>query len=137
MVIQVPNQIPSTNINIIVDSHPVPIKSDGRVELSYPFNSIHSINIPDNIQIDKRNREKFVEWIDGNTSNQRQIVLTNNLEINPVYKTQYYLTVNSSVGGIGNPQGSGWYDKGTNANFSVTSPAGLLMTKEFDHWQGS
>jgi hypothetical protein len=138
MVMQLPSQISITSGKILVDSHPASVKNDGSLEMTFPFNSVHSITTPDSIEIDKGYREKFVKWIDGNTSNPRQIVLTNNLQIDPMYKTQYYLSVNSSDGaGIGNPQGSGWYDKGTNANFSVSSPAGFLMTKEFDHWQGS
>ena len=36
-----------------------------------------------------------------------------------VYVPQYYLKVDSA---FGNPQGSGWYDMGVNANFSVSSP---------------
>jgi hypothetical protein len=35
------------------------------------------------------------------------------------YKTQYYLTVASSYG---NPAGQGWYDAGSTATFTVTSP---------------
>jgi hypothetical protein len=58
------------------------------------------------------------------------------LEIQPIYKTQYYLSVNSSDGGLGNPHGSGWFDKGSNVNFSVTSPTGFLLSQELDHWQG-
>jgi hypothetical protein len=55
------------------------------------------------------------------------------------YVTQYLLTV---VSPVGNPQGSGWYDAGSSAIFSVTSPAtegimGMLGGKHiFDRWSG-
>ncbi len=39
--------------------------------------------------------------------------------ITATWKTQYYLTVNSVRG---DPQGAGWYDEGTTASWSVTSP---------------
>jgi hypothetical protein len=55
--------------------------------------------------------------------------------INVAYSTQYYLKVNSQYG---DPQGSGWYEKGANANFSVSSPVyDYLATKHaLTGWTG-
>jgi len=39
-----------------------------------------------------------------------------------LWKTQYYLTVNSVYG---TPSGAGWYDAGTTANWSVNSPVSV------------
>jgi hypothetical protein len=44
------------------------------------------------------------------------------------YKTQYYLTVNSAYG---SPAGAGWYDSGSTASFSVTSPAADGTGKQY------
>jgi len=52
-----------------------------------------------------------------------------------VFKIRYYLTVNSP-GGLGNPQGSGYYDAGYTAQFSLTSPQGYLIQQVFVQWQG-
>lgn len=44
---------------------------------------------------------------------------------------QYYLTVHSEYG---DPDGEGWYDEGTTASFSVTSPAGFTIQPVFAVW---
>ena len=49
------------------------------------------------------------------------------------YSTQYQLVVNSPYG---NPQGSGYYDAGTPAQFSVTTPSGFPIQQVFVQWQG-
>jgi len=51
------------------------------------------------------------------------------------YSTQYLLTVNSP-GGLGNPQGGGYYDAGSTAQFSVSSPVGVLVQQVFVRWTG-
>jgi hypothetical protein len=51
------------------------------------------------------------------------------------YTTQYLLTVNSP-NGLGTPQGGGYYDAGSTAKFSVTSPEGYLIQQVFVQWQG-
>ncbi|MDY6917264.1 MAG: S8 family peptidase [Chloroflexota bacterium] len=49
------------------------------------------------------------------------------------YRTQHYLTVNSRYG---DPTGDGWYDEGTAATVSVTSPVGTIVRKVFTGWSG-
>jgi len=49
------------------------------------------------------------------------------------YTTQYQLVVDSLYG---NPQGSGYYDAGSTAQFSVTTPVGFPIQKIFVQWQG-
>lgn len=49
------------------------------------------------------------------------------------YSTQYELVVNSPYG---NPQGAGFYDAGTPAQFSVTTPSGFPLQQVFVQWQG-
>jgi len=48
------------------------------------------------------------------------------------FKVQHELTVRSE---LGDPQGSGWYDEGSVATFSVTSPANLGI-HVFERWTG-
>ena len=54
------------------------------------------------------------------------------------YQLQYYLTV-SSPNNWGNPQGAGWYNAGSSATFSVTSPVstGNGQQEVFASWSGS
>lgn len=49
------------------------------------------------------------------------------------YTTQYQLIVNSAYG---NPQGSGYYDAGSTAQFSVTTPVGFPIQQVFVQWTG-
>jgi hypothetical protein len=49
------------------------------------------------------------------------------------YTTQYQLVVDSPYG---DPQGSGFYDSGSTAQFSVTSPTGFLIQQVFVKWEG-
>jgi hypothetical protein len=55
--------------------------------------------------------------------------------IRVAYTPQYYLKVDSS---FGNPQGSGWYDEGVSANFSVSSPTydNLAAKHTLTGWTG-
>ncbi|HOJ31172.1 MAG TPA: FG-GAP-like repeat-containing protein [bacterium] len=60
--------------------------------------------------------------LDGNTVNGQtsvDVTMDGDHVLTWNWKTQYYLTVNSVRG---NPQGEDWYDAGTTANWSVTSP---------------
>lgn len=51
------------------------------------------------------------------------------------YQIQYQLIVDSPTG-LGNPQGAGYYDAGSTAQFGVNSPTGLLVQQAFVQWQG-
>jgi len=54
------------------------------------------------------------------TTNEVTFNLQENSTLTWNWKTQHYLTVESAQD---DPQGEGWYDEGTTANWSVTSPA--------------
>jgi hypothetical protein len=80
----------------------------------------------------------FVNWVvDGAAQNGTQLSITMNGPHNAIaeYKTQYLLTVNSP-NGLGNPKGGGYYDAGSTAPFSVTSPQGYFIQQVFVQWQG-
>jgi hypothetical protein len=71
--------------------------------------------------IDKSNQEKdlFKGWnVDGSQVTGSTVTLTMNMPhtAKAVYQVQYYVDVRS---GIGQPQGSGWYDQGSTATISV------------------
>jgi len=86
-------------------------------------------------------RAIFRSWSGNYSSKDAQIsvLMDSPKHILAQYVTQYLLTV---VSPVGNPQGSGWYDAGSSAIFSVTSPAtegimGMLGGKHiFDRWSG-
>jgi hypothetical protein len=53
------------------------------------------------------------------TNISQTVTMNNPITETAVWATQYYLDVSSSYG---NPSGQGWYNSGTSATFSVTSP---------------
>jgi len=106
----------------------------------WELNSSHIVQVDPIIQLRTGVRYVFSEWSDGSRMASRTIEASENATILARYKTQYLLTVNSSVG---SPQGSGWYDEGSTARFSVTSSqpvegltGALGGVYVFDHWSG-
>jgi len=80
----------------------------------------------------------FKDWeVDGVPQSGNPITLTLDKQHTAVakYVVQYQLIVDSP-GGQGNPQGSGFYDTGSTAQFSVTSPVGFLVQQVFVKWDG-
>ncbi len=81
---------------------------------------------------------QFQNWtVDGNpqTGNQITVIMNGPHTAVATYGTQYLLTL-VSPGGLGNPQGGGYYNAGSTAQFSVTSPVGYLVQQVFVQWQG-
>ena len=81
-------------------------------------------------------RYVFSQWtVDGAavTQNGPVITMNNPHTVLAAFKTQYRLQVNSPYG---NPQGTDYYDAGSTAQFSVTSPVGVLVQQVFVNWTG-
>ena len=80
----------------------------------------------------------FKNWeLDGAPQSGNQLTVTMDKPHTAVAKfsIQYQLVIDSP-GGLGNPQGAGYYDAGSTATFSVTSPVGLLVQQVLVQWQG-
>ncbi|PNS42476.1 hypothetical protein RJ60_00825, partial [Mesotoga sp. B105.6.4] len=59
----------------------------------------------------------FTRWNDGNTSTTRNLVLSSSVSYTAQMKSEYFVSVSSSVVSI---PGSGWYEKGS--NLTLTAP---------------
>ncbi len=81
-------------------------------------NGTHSVGAPSVVQLNSSSRLKFEHWNIGSIQNNLTINLESNMSLEPVYAQQYKLTTESH----GPVMGDGWYDKGTTANFSTSSP---------------
>jgi hypothetical protein len=80
----------------------------------------------------------FKYWeIDGAPQTAGPISLTMNMPHTAIakYVTQYRLLVDSQ-NNLGKPQGSNYYDTGSVANFSVSTPIGILIQQRFVQWTG-
>jgi hypothetical protein len=81
--------------------------------------STHKLQVDTMVEGDSGIRYIFVQWSDGSKDASRSITATESTNLTATFKTQYELRVASD---LGNPQGSGWYDAGSTAVFSITSP---------------
>ncbi|MEM2840237.1 MAG: SHOCT domain-containing protein [Candidatus Bathyarchaeia archaeon] len=78
------------------------------------------LTTPERIEKSSVERSVFKAWnVDGSEVGSSTVTLNMNMphKATAVYKTQYYLEVRSE---LGQPQGSGWYDKDATATISVT-----------------
>jgi hypothetical protein len=81
-------------------------------------------------------RAVFVEWVFDGTrrpENHISILMDRPKAAIAKYKIQYYLAVESDYG---SPQGEGWYDAGSVATFSVTTPVDTIIQQVFTGWSG-
>ena len=93
--------------------------------------SVHTLDIPSQMDTGERTRLVFVSWDDGDASVSRAISHGGEYAAN--YETQYQLTVESAWG---NPVGQGWYESSEVAHVSVYSPAGIIIRRLFAGWSG-
>ena len=90
--------------------------SEGNIKLPLVTGS-HNVTVPEIVQVNNDTRLKFEGWSDGETSANRTVLLDHDVNLEANYTQQYLLTINSPAA----VSGDGWYDKGTNATFSVNS----------------
>lgn len=123
-----------------------PTEVGGSAWFHLPLNSTYSVGVPGIIDIvPGKIRAVFVNWTDGQyfgsgTPKQitRLVDMRHDLELVPMYKTQYYLSVKSNDGINANyDNGTGWYDSGDDAQYSVQTLGAFLTLRSFDYWNGS
>lgn len=78
----------------------------------------HTVSVPEIVQLDNVTRLKFQNWSDAINQTSRSVILIYRTSLTAVYVTQYWLDAASPHG---NSTGSGWYDEGFSAAFSVQS----------------
>jgi hypothetical protein len=81
--------------------------------------STHTLQVNATIDAGNGVRYVFVQWDDGSKDTSRTVTASETGSYTATFKTQYELKVASD---LGDPQGSGWYDAGSQATFSVTTP---------------
>jgi PKD repeat protein len=85
----------------------------------WPAGSQHSIEAPSPQSGTTGTRYEFASWSNGQPRVHTYTVPTINSTLTATFNTQYQLTVTSARG---NPSGAGWYNAGSKATVSVTSP---------------
>jgi hypothetical protein len=80
-------------------------------------------------------RHYFTEWsgdYSGDTS-PASVIVNQPKAVTAEWRTDYLLTV---VSEYGDAQGGGWYNSGSEAAISVTSPVGMIIRQVFNGWSG-
>jgi hypothetical protein len=96
----------------------------------------YAVQILTPYNLNQTTRIAFVQWNDGTTNNQKTITMNSDQTYSITTIIQYYLSVTSAYS---NTQGSGWYDSGSEASFSVsptTVSSGFLTYNVFHSWSG-
>lgn len=89
------------------------------------------------VSVDDGTRYVFRGWSgDNSNSTLLSLQMSQPIELVAQFQKQFYLKVRSE---FGNPTGEGWYDDGTKAILSVSSPQYLSATERytFNSWSGS
>jgi len=130
-------QTPYSGITVKIDGNWYATKADGSYQ-KYVSSGVHTIEVPASISLGSGTRGLFVQWNDGNLSSSREIFVENDLTMTADYVTQYYLTVNRNPSYVGETTGQGWYNSGTIADATCTSPVPYYSYRYvFVDWTGS
>lgn len=131
-----------TNVKItnIKTNIPIPYSNctgmENKKVCELPINSTYAVEVNKTINLVPNSiRAFFVTWTDGLSTNIRNITLFHDEDLYAIYKTQYHLTVGSSIKN-NDTSGTGWYYAGSEAPFSANSATGSIRLLSFDHWTG-
>jgi len=100
--------------------------STGVLTIPVNFTGFYQIRVNSPVLTGPGARAAFVKWSDGITSLSRLVNVSSDVALAVFTKQQYYLALQSQYG---KPSGTGWYDSGTKASFSVQA--------FFDHGNGT
>ena len=109
---------PNANVPISLDGVPYASGQLPKV-FTWDTGSTHTLRVDKMILGESGVRYVFIQWSDSSKDASRSITATQSSNLTATFKTQYELKV---VSDFGDPQGSGWYDAGSTATISVTSP---------------
>jgi hypothetical protein len=90
---------------------------------------------PSTVSLSSVERLRFIGWTDNSSLSSTPsltVVMDHPRTITLSYKTQYYVDVRSSQGSV---SGSGWYDRGSEANITATASQGWPVSYALTGWQ--
>ena len=126
---------PYTNFWVKVNGTSYEANVNGRIQTSILAGS-YKIEVQTPVSTPKGVRGMFVKWDDGETQNPRFVNIGSDLTLTALYKTQYYLAVEANGGIV---SGEGWYDAGSSAIVTASSPCKVIDGKSrhvFTRWSG-
>lgn len=114
---------------------------DGRLNLSIQRGTDHTFVLPETVDMGPGVRAVFRRFsglpasaiVQPSSPSRFSLHVWYDVNVIAVYDLQYYLTILNDKGAS---TGAGWYDSGSVARFSISRTTGLLITQDFDHWEG-
>ena len=101
---------------------------------SWLENETHTLSVVNPQNTETGSRYHFDSWSDGGAQTHTYTVPGSNATVTASMKLQHYVHINTEHGSV---QGTGWYNHGQTAGFSVTSPEVSGGTRYvFDMWNG-
>jgi len=124
-----------SNITAKINGFPFKTDNSGRIQIRVPAGDIQ-IEAQKESSTGSGMRRVFNDWKWLTKSNPALLRISQNTDLYPTYKTQFYLSISSR---FGSPIGEGWYDEGTAAKFSVEPIINLPNSTRlaFSGWAGS
>lgn len=95
------------------------------------------VEIPPITYLTSRERAIFEGWRDGLHPARRTLKVTQSLQVEALFRLQYYISASSEVGHVA---GGGWYDQNATATITVSPPMirdrvnGTLVIHRFNGW---
>jgi hypothetical protein len=136
LTINVPVNVTSNGAGLWVKINGVQYNlTSSHVQISVPSGTV-TVQIEPGVNTSQGVRQAFSGWLDGYSSNPRQLVITNSTQLTAVFRTQYLLTVNANQG-TASP--SGWHNASSIALVaaSATSKEVANVTRlTFANWSG-
>ena len=127
----------AVGVDVTVDGSTIQSSNTGDAVFTVALTSSPTISIPQFIDFPNSTRLAFLQWSDGATQIQRNVLIDGDTSLYAYYKTQYLLTINA---GSASQQ---WYDEDVNVTInaatftSVPWPLNELgVTKTFQYWSG-
>ena len=130
-------QTPYSNIDVLIDDQQYSTDVDGNFQI-YVDPGVHSVGTQDSVSLGTGTRGKFVQWADGNLLNPRDVLVEDDLTLTATYAMQYRLFVDKTPSYVGEVSGEDWYDQGTIAVATCTSPVPMTSSYRyvFVNWTG-
>jgi clostripain len=130
-------QTPYNHITVKIDGYYYYTGTDGIVQ-TYVDAGSHAVEVQSLISLGTGSRALFTQWSDGNSSNPRTFFIDSNSTLIAQYTTQYYLTVKKNPSYVGEVTGEGWYESGSLAMVTCTSPvpSGTSTRYVLVNWTG-
>ncbi|MFH0847998.1 MAG: hypothetical protein V1857_00665 [archaeon] len=110
---------PRSQVRVRVDERPFQFDSSGLARINVTV-GLHALEVSQTVEVAEGALDVFESWSDGVKSPRRMLVITDDLELQVVYKRLYRIDAISRFGTV---QGTGWHEANSSVVISVKPTA--------------